>query len=96
MMTYARRTAAKAATPATAMELPKELAAPWKAIGELVGFTGAPVWGAFPVPAGAEPERTGAAGAELAPAGLTVTVETMVVGTQVLTVMTETTGAALD
>jgi len=46
-MTYARRTAAKAATPATAMEPPKVLAEPVKAIGELVGepvaFMPAPV-----------------------------------------------------
>lgn len=111
-MTYARITAAKAATPATAKELPKELAAPVKAIGEPVGLTGAPVAGALPVPAGAELAPTGLAGAELAPAGtllaptgdagaelaaagLTVTVDRMVVGTQVLTVMTETTGAEL-
>ena len=34
---YARKMAAKAAIPATAIELPTELAAPWKVIGELVG-----------------------------------------------------------
>lgn len=39
---YARKMAAKAARPATAMELPKELAEPWKGvIGEVEGLDAA-------------------------------------------------------
>lgn len=49
-VTYARRTAAKAATPATAMEPPKVLAEPVKAMGEPVGLATEPVAGAAPEP----------------------------------------------
>lgn len=124
-MTYARITAAKAATPATAMEPPKVLAEPVKAMGDWVGLMAEPVPAATPETrelapaglAGAELAPAGEAGAaepapapaaaELAPAGealaaevapawlFRVTVDTMVVGMQVLMVTTETAGDEL-
>ena len=98
---YARKTATTAARPAATKEPLKVLAAPVK--GTMVGEMGeVPLRPPTPVPDGAAPPLAGEAGT-LPPtgdtgtlvAGVTVTVDRMVVGMQVLTVMTEITGAGL-